>query len=48
VGLDEEPQAAALFAAGRHAEVLQRYEQTHPDSHVLRVQAAYLQPDDPQ
>ena len=28
------------------ADVLQRYEHTHPDSHLLRVQAAFLQPDD--
>ena len=45
-GMD--PQATRLFAAGRYAEVLERYEQTQPDTHVLRVQAAYLQPDDPQ
>lgn len=46
-GLDEDPNAAALFTAGRYAEVLERYEQTHPDTHILRVQAAFLQADDP-
>ncbi len=34
--LDEDPQAAALFVATRNAEVLDRYEQTHPDTPVLR------------
>lgn len=46
-GFDEDPKAAALFASGRYVEVLDRYEQTQPDTHVLRVQAAFLQPDDP-
>lgn len=46
-GLDEDQHAVALFIAGRYADVLQRYEQTHPDTHLLRVQAAILQPDGP-
>ena len=46
-GLDENPQAVESFAACRYGDILERYEQTHPDTHVLRVQAAFLQPDDP-
>ena len=46
-GLEEDPSAVELFAAGRYTDVLQRYEHTHPESHLLRVQAAFLQSDDP-
>ena len=45
-GLDEDPSAVELFADGRYPDVLQHYETTHPESHLLRVQAAFLQPDD--
>lgn len=44
-GLDDDPAAVKMFAAGRCADVLRRYEPTHPESHLLRVQAAFLQPD---
>ncbi|MBT2492258.1 hypothetical protein J7E96_27850 [Streptomyces sp. ISL-96] len=47
-GMDEDEQATGLFAADRYEQVLQRYEDTHPETHLLRVQAAFLQtPDDP-
>jgi len=36
------PQAVESFAAGRYAELLDRYQQKHPNTHVLRVQAAFL------
>lgn len=42
-GLDEDTQAAMLFAKGSYDKVLERYEQTHPDTHLLRVQPAFLQ-----
>ena len=44
-GLEEDPHAAQLFHDGRYQAVLDRYEQTHPDTHLLRVQAAFLQDD---
>lgn len=44
-GMDDDPQCRALFAASKYTEVLRRYEQTHPDTHLLRVQAAFLQDD---
>lgn len=44
-GLDEDPSARELFAAGRYAAVLAHYEQTHPDGFLLRVLAAFLQHD---
>ncbi|MDN5751649.1 MAG: hypothetical protein L0H64_24655 [Pseudonocardia sp.] len=46
-GLDEDPQARALFVAANWVAVLDRYEQTHPLTHLLRVQAAFLQLDEP-
>ncbi|MFE9400030.1 hypothetical protein [Streptomyces flavidovirens] len=47
-GMDEDKHATELFAAGRYERVLQRYEDTHPETHLLRVQAAFLQTaDDP-
>ncbi|MBV8996974.1 MAG: hypothetical protein JO287_25480 [Pseudonocardiales bacterium] len=42
-GMDEDIQARTLFAAGRFEKVLERYEQTHPDTHLLRVHSAFLQ-----
>lgn len=46
-GLDEDPAACAQYEAGRHQAVLDRYEATHPEGFVLRVQAAFLQFDEP-
>ncbi|HEY5858441.1 MAG TPA: hypothetical protein VIW24_31580 [Aldersonia sp.] len=43
--MDEDPQCAELFAAGRWAAVLERYEELSPEGHLLRVQAAFLQQD---
>ena len=45
-GLEDDPQASALFERGRHQAVLERYERLNPDTHLLRVQPAFLQ-DDP-
>jgi hypothetical protein len=45
-GMDEDVEAKELFAAGKFAKVMERYEQTHPETHLLRVQAAFLQFDD--
>ncbi len=42
-GLDEDPEAVRLYEKGRWEKVLERYEQTHPETHLLRVQAAFLQ-----
>ena len=42
-GLDEDAQATMLFAKGSYEKVLERYEHTHPDTHLLRVQPAFLQ-----
>lgn len=42
-GMDEDPTAQALFDSGRYTALLQRYEDTHPETHLLRVQAAFLQ-----
>lgn len=42
-GMDEDTEATALFAAGKYAQVLERYEHTHPGTHLLRVQPAFLQ-----
>lgn len=44
-GMDEDEKAIQLFDAGRFADVLARYEATHPETHLLRVQAAFLQLD---
>ncbi|MDT2007175.1 hypothetical protein FXW78_26355 [Rhodococcus opacus] len=45
-GMDEDPKSRELFAARRWAAVMERYEQQHPEGHLLRVQAAFLQLDD--
>jgi hypothetical protein len=45
-GMDEDARACELFAAGRYEKVMARYEETHPDTHLLRVQAAFLQAGD--
>jgi hypothetical protein len=42
-GMDEDEQACALFTAGRYEKVMERYEETHPETHLLRAQAAFLQ-----
>jgi len=42
-GLDEDAAAVEMFVAGRHARLLAYDEQTHPETHLLRVQAAFLQ-----
>lgn len=46
--MDQDPASRRLFDAGRHAEVIARYEQHAADlgrtDHLLRVQAAFLQP----
>ncbi|TCC32044.1 hypothetical protein [Kribbella speibonae] len=42
-GLDEDEQAVKLFKAKRYDQVMERYEATHPDTHLLRVQPAFLQ-----
>jgi hypothetical protein len=44
-GMDEDEQARTLFANRRFVAVMSRYEATHPDTHLLRVQAAFLQLD---
>jgi hypothetical protein len=41
-GLDEDDAAIELFAKGRYEAVMRRYERTHPDTHLLRVQPAFL------
>lgn len=45
-GLEDDPQAIASFERGRFQAVLDRYERLNPDTHLLRVQPAFLQ-DDP-
>ncbi|MFC1428506.1 hypothetical protein ACEZCY_35630 [Streptacidiphilus sp. N1-12] len=40
---EEAPRVSELFEAGRYQEVLDFYEATHPETHLLRVQAAFLQ-----
>jgi hypothetical protein len=35
--------ARTLFESGKYEKVLERYEQTSPDYHLLRVQPAFLQ-----
>ncbi|MBT2401025.1 hypothetical protein [Streptomyces sp. ISL-100] len=47
-GMDEDEHAAEPFAAGRYEQVMNRYEETHPETHLLRVQAAFLQTTDDQ
>lgn len=41
-GLDEDPKAADLFQRGRYQAVLDRYEELNPETHLLRVQPAFL------
>lgn len=38
----DDPEVPQLFAAGEYREVLARYEQESPVSHMLRVEPAYL------
>ena len=45
-GMDEDPESRELFAAKRWPAVMQRYEECHPQGHLLRVQAAFLQRED--
>jgi hypothetical protein len=45
-GMDEDAEATALLAAGKFTKVMERYEQTHPETHLLRVLAAFLHFDD--
>jgi hypothetical protein len=42
-GFDEDPHAVDLFAVGHFGELLAYYEQKSADSHVLRVEPAFLQ-----
>jgi hypothetical protein len=43
-GMDEiDPGTRQLHQAGKYQAVLDRYEAAHPDSFLLRVQAAFLQ-----
>jgi hypothetical protein len=42
-GMDEDPKAQSLFAKGQYAKLLELYEQTRPEDHLLRVQPAFLQ-----
>ncbi|MGV9350168.1 hypothetical protein ACWDSD_36435 [Streptomyces spiralis] len=42
-GLDEDDQACRDFEADCYQKVLDRYEETHPETHLLRVQTAFLQ-----
>ncbi|MGW0314118.1 hypothetical protein [Streptomyces flavidovirens] len=42
-GMDEDEQATDLFAGGRYDQVPQRCDDTHPETHLLRVHAAFLQ-----
>lgn len=45
-GLEDDPKSSALFERGRYQAVLEWYEKLNPDTHLLRVQPAFLQ-DDP-
>ncbi|MFC9931897.1 hypothetical protein [Streptomyces sp. NPDC127190] len=42
-GLDSDERACEDFEASRYQKVLDLYEESHPDTHLLRVQAAFLQ-----
>ncbi|MBC2904393.1 hypothetical protein [Streptomyces cupreus] len=42
-GLDEHERACEDFEASRYQKVMDRYEETSPDAHLLRVQMAFLQ-----
>lgn len=41
-GLDEDPAACVRYKSGRYQAVLERYEATHPEGFLLRVQAAFF------
>ncbi len=43
-GLDDDGRACVLFDAHRYQGVLDRYEHLHSDTHLLRVQPAFLHP----
>lgn len=43
-GLDEDPEVRQMYAGRRFQAILDRYEATHPDGFLLRVQAAFLLP----
>lgn len=42
-GMDADDQARRDYDDGRWQKVLDAYEETHPDTHLLRVQNAFLQ-----
>lgn len=42
-GLNEDTYAVTLYDAGKFTRLLEYYEQTHPDTHLPRVQPAFLQ-----
>ncbi|MFI1280937.1 hypothetical protein ACH4U5_09270 [Streptomyces sp. NPDC020858] len=42
--MDEDDQARRHFERGHWQKVPDRYEATHPETHLLRVQTAFLQP----
>ncbi|WP_326581596.1 hypothetical protein OIE69_44590 (plasmid) [Actinacidiphila glaucinigra] len=42
-GMDEDAAARAYFAAGCYREAMARYEATHGETHLLRVQSAFVQ-----
>ncbi|MGW9068588.1 hypothetical protein ACWGQT_03970 [Streptomyces yangpuensis] len=42
--MDEDDKARRHFGRGHWQKVLDRYEATHPETHLLRVQTAFLQP----
>jgi hypothetical protein len=42
-GLDEDDHAVRLFETGKYVKLLDYYEQTRPETHVLRVHPAFLQ-----
>ncbi|SIC07505.1 Uncharacterised protein [Mycobacteroides abscessus subsp. abscessus] len=41
-GLDSDAAAKVLMASGKFEAVMKRYEETSPDTHLLRVQPAFL------
>ncbi|WP_060180728.1 hypothetical protein [Streptomyces sp. IMTB 1903] len=43
-GMGEDDQARSDFGRGHWQKVLDRYEATHPETHLLRIQTAFLQP----
>lgn len=47
-GVAEDEPATELFAADCYEQVMNRHEESHPETHLLRVRAAFLQTtDDP-